>query len=60
MKTKQKKAEDLTRLIIRRRIGESIKIDGPAEIKIDKMENNSVEVCFVAPRSTKIRRKELG
>ena len=47
------------RLILMRRAGESILINGGIEIMVTKIENSRVYLSFVAPKEMLILRKEL-
>jgi carbon storage regulator len=46
-------------LVLTRRIGEQIVIDGAIVIQVLQAQGNKVRIGFLAPRSVKIRRQEL-
>jgi carbon storage regulator CsrA len=51
--------QDKTRLVLTRRIGETVVIDGPAEITVSDVTRGKVRLAIVADRSTTVDRKEV-
>lgn len=48
-----------TTLVLNRRIGERVVIDGPCEVIVDRLRTGDVRLRFHAARSTRIMRAEL-
>ena len=52
--------ESWTHLVLTRKPGESIRIDGPAEVEIVDMHSGRSRISVRAPRTTKILRTEIA
>jgi carbon storage regulator len=52
--------EDKTMLVLSRRVGETIHIDGQIKVTIVKVRGNCVKVGIEAPDEVRIVRSELG
>ncbi len=50
---------DKTTLVLNRRIGERVVVDGPCEVIVDRLRTGDVRLRFRAARSTRIMRAEL-
>ena len=46
-------------LVLTRKIGESIVIDGDITIKVSQIQGNRVKLCIEAPRSHRVVRAEI-
>jgi carbon storage regulator CsrA len=49
-----------TKLVITRKVGESITVDGPATITIERQKGNRTVVAITAPPETRILRSEIS
>ena len=50
----------MPRLVLSRRVGESLRINGPAEIRLHDLENGRAKLVIEAPLSTRVLRSELA
>lgn len=52
--------KDVTRLVLGRKEGESVIVDGPCMVQVIRSKGKGARLLFTAPVTTKIVRKEIA